>query len=134
MKLPEFYFRVRENGAFVYRVETDARSKRLELNQIAIAKLRNGDIKAQGDHVLTDEERKAIEEWITARNAQLTQRRLDDILRTVDHLNETAHWAQSQASDEELEAITDPLLLAMHDLRTLLVRKKGDRLVGRSGA
>ena len=29
---------------------------------------------------------------------------------------------------EELEAVTDDLLLAMHDLRSVLVRKKADRL------
>ena len=45
-------------------------------------------------------------------------------------MNLTTQWAQSKASDAELEAITDRLLLAMHDLRTVLVRKKADRLVG----
>ncbi|MFT6025713.1 MAG: hypothetical protein ACI9PY_003858, partial [Ascidiaceihabitans sp.] len=31
-------------------------------------------------------------------------------------------------SDEQLDAVTDDLLLAMHDLRSTLVRKKADRL------
>jgi hypothetical protein len=43
-------------------------------------------------------------------------------------MNLTAQWVQSQASPEDLEAVTEPLLLAMHDLRTILVRKKADRV------
>ena len=39
-----------------------------------------------------------------------------------------AHWAQSRASDEQLAAVTDALLLAMHDLRSTLVRKMAERL------
>jgi hypothetical protein len=44
-------------------------------------------------------------------------------------MNLTAHWAQSRATDEQLEQVTDPLLLAMHDLRSVLVRRKADRLL-----
>jgi hypothetical protein len=35
---------------------------------------------------------------------------------------------QSKATDDQLEDVTDALLLAMHDLRTVLVRKKSERL------
>ena len=59
----------------------------------------------------------------------LAHRDIDDIHRAVDYLNLTTHWAQSRATDEQLEAVTDALLLAMHDLRSVLVRKKADRLV-----
>jgi hypothetical protein len=46
----------------------------------------------------------------------------------MDYVNLTTQWAQSRASDTELEDVTDPLLLTMHDLRSVLVRKKADRL------
>jgi hypothetical protein len=46
-------------------------------------------------------------------------------------MNMTSQWAQSKATNAQLEDVTEPLLLAMHDLRTVLVRKKADRL-GRS--
>ena len=46
----------------------------------------------------------------------------------MDHLNLTTQWVQSKATDEQLDAVTDALLLAMHDLRSTLVRKKADRL------
>jgi hypothetical protein len=53
---------------------------------------------------------------------------MDDIHRAIDHLNLTTQWVQSKASDEQLEEVTDALLLAMHDLRSTLVRKKSSRL------
>lgn len=57
----------------------------------------------------------------------LARRDMEDIHRAVDYLNLTAHWAQTRATDEQLEEVTTPLLLAMHDLRSVLVRKKADR-------
>lgn len=128
-ELPEYYFRIRENGAFVFKVDTENRQRRIELNQIAVLNIKNGDVKPQGDRVLTDEDKSAISDWMDQRRAKLKQRDIDDILRTVDHLNLTTHWAQARASDEELDQVTDALLLAMHDLRSMLVRKKADRLL-----
>jgi hypothetical protein len=90
--------------------------------------IRNGNIKAHGAHELTADETTAITQWMEARRALLKRRDLDDIHRTIDHLNETAHWAQSRADDEDLEDFTDRLLLAMHDLRSVLVRKKAERV------
>ncbi|TMV61321.1 hypothetical protein FGG78_35220 [Thioclava sp. BHET1] len=127
-ELPEFYYRIRENGAAVFRVNTENRLRRIELDQIATANVRNGDIRAQGGHELTTAETAEISRWIAERQALLARRDLDDILRTVDHLNLTAQWAQSKASTVELETVTDTLLLAMHDLRTVLVRKKAEAL------
>jgi len=128
--LPEFYFRIRENGAAVYRVSTENRHRRIEMTEIAVVNIRNGNVRPHGDHVLTDAEQDTIARWMEERRAALEQRDLDDIHRTIDHLNLTAHWAQSRASDEALEEVTDRLLMAMHDLRTVLVRKKADRLGG----
>ena len=64
------------------------------------------------------------------RQGVLAGRDVDDILRTVDHLNLTTQWAQSRATNEQLETVTDALLLAMHDLRGVLVRRKAERLMG----
>ncbi|MCK0143252.1 hypothetical protein [Aliiroseovarius sp. F20344] len=127
--LPEYYFRVRENGAFVFKVDTENRQRRIELDQIAVLNVKNGEVKPNGGRTLTDADKAAISDWMEKRRAKLAQRDIDDILRTVDHLNLTTHWAQSRASDEDLEQVTDALLLAMHDLRSMLVRKKADRLI-----
>ncbi len=128
ISLPDYYFRVRENGAFVFRVNTENRQRPLELNQIAAVNIRNGEVKPQGAYELTDADHAAIDAWMEERKATLEARDLDDILRSIDHLNLTAHWAQTRATPEALEQVTDALLLAMHDLRTVLVRKKADRL------
>jgi hypothetical protein len=129
--LPEYYFRVKDNGAAVFRVDTENRQRRIEMDQIAVVNVKNGEIKPQGDRVLTPEDRAEIEAWITHRREVLGAREVDDILRAVDHLNLVTQWAQSKATDAQLEEITDTLLLTMHDLRSVLVRKKADRLVAK---
>jgi hypothetical protein len=126
--LPEYYFRVRENGAAVFRVDTENRQRRIEMDQIAIVNIRNGEIKPQGDRVLTDADLAQIRVWMEERAQVLARRDIDDIHRAIDYLNLTTQWVQSRATDEQLDDVTDALLLAMHDLRSTLVRKKADRL------
>lgn len=128
-ELPDYYFRVRENGAVVFRVDTENRQRRIEMDQIAVVNIRNGEIKPHGNRELSDQDIAEIRAWMENRAQVLAARDVDDILRAVDHLNLTTQWAQSRASDDQLEAVTDALLLTMHDLRTVLVRRKADRLM-----
>jgi hypothetical protein len=128
-ELPDYYFRIRENGAAVFRVDTENRQRRIDLEEIAIVNVKNGSIKPHGERVLTADEMAAIKDWLAERNALLARRDIDDIHRAIDHMNLTTQWAQSRASDEALEEVTDKLLLAMHDLRMVLVRKKSERLI-----
>ncbi len=127
--LPKFYFRIRDNGATVFRVDTENRQRRIEMEEIAVVNVRNGNVKPHGDRPLDDAEQTAIADWMAARLAVLSRRDIDDIHRAVDHMNLTTQWAQSKATDDQLEDVTDTLLLAMHDLRSVLVRKKADRLL-----
>jgi hypothetical protein len=131
--LPDYYFRVRENGAVVFRVDTENRQRRIDMAEIATVNVNNGKIKPHGDEILTREEEALIAEWVAERRAVLEARDVDDILRAVDHLNLTTQWVQSKASDEALEQVTDNLLMAMHDLRTVLVRKKAERILRAEG-
>ncbi len=126
--LPQFYFRIRENGATVFRIDTENRQRRIEMEEIATVNVKNGNIKPHGDVVLTQADLSVIKDWLAARVATLATRDIDDIHRAVDHLNLTTHWAQSRATDAQLDLVTDGLLLAMHDLRSVLVRKKAERL------
>ncbi len=126
--LPEFFFRTRDNGALVFRVDGENRQRRIEMTQIAVVNLGKREVRPHGAHVLTPEETQAITEWMEARIALLARRGLDEIHRTIDQLNLAAQWAQSKASDEELDAVTDTLLLAMHDLRGVLVRRRAEKL------
>lgn len=130
-ELPEYYFRVRENGAFVFRVDTQNRQRRIDMDQIAVVNIRNGEIKPHGDRTLSPADLEVIKDWMAERQDTLAHRDMDDIHRAIDHLNLTTHWAQSRATEEQLEDVTDALLLAMHDLRSVLVRKKADRLMRR---
>ena len=126
--LPDYYFRVRENGAVVFRVDTQNRQQRIEMDQIAMVNVKNGVIRPHSGIDLTADDLAAIQGWLDARVSQLDMRQIDDIHRTVDHLNLTTQWAQSRASAKQLYTVTDTLLLAMHDLRTVLTRKKADHL------
>lgn len=128
-ELPEYYFRVRENGAVVFRVDTENRQRRIEMDQIAIVNIRNGEVKPHGDRELSKEDLSRIEDWMASRAAVLAHRDIDDIYRAVDYLNLTTQWAQSKAGPDQLDDVTDDLLLAMHDLRSVLVRKKADRML-----
>ena len=125
--LPEYYFRIRENGAVVFRIDTENRQRRIEMDQIAVVNIRNGEVKPHGQRALSERDQAEIAQWMEERRVVLAQRDIDDIHRAVDYLNLTTQWAQSKASDEQLEDVTDRLLMAMHDLRTVLVRKKADR-------
>lgn len=133
-ELPDYYFRIRENGAAVFRVDTENRQRRIEMDQIAIVNVNKGEVKPHGDRDLTDEDITAIQNWLDKRVALLAQRDIDDIHRAVDYMNVTTQWVQSKASEAQLDDITDALLLAMHDLRSVLVRKKADRLMKQNQA
>ena len=126
--LPDYYFRIRENGAVVFRVDTENRQRRIEMEELATVNVKNGNIKPHGEVTLSPADLTAIHDWIKARVALLARRDIDDIHRAVDYLNTTTQWVQTKASDDHLEQVTDALLLAMHDLRTVLVRRKADRL------
>ncbi len=127
--LPNYYFRIRENGAAVFLVDTENRQRRIDMEEIAIVNVKNGNIKPHGERDLTAADLAAIKAWVAGRQALLAARDVDDILRAVDHMNLTTQWVQSRAEDGQLEAVTDLLLLAMHDLRSVLVRKKAERLL-----
>jgi hypothetical protein len=124
---PEFHFRIRETGAAVFRLSTGA--GRIEMDEIAVVNVRTGNVRPHGDRVLTEAERATIADWVDARRETLARRDREDAERTIDRLNLTAHWAQGRASDADLDAVTDRLLLAMHDLRAVLVRKRADKVM-----
>lgn len=126
--LPDYYFRIRENGAVVFRVDTENRQRRIELVEIATVNVKNGNIKPHNSATLTEADLAEIRTWLAKRTELLAARDVDDILRAVDYLNLTTQWVQSRATEAQLDQVTDDLLLAMHDLRTTLVRRKSERL------
>ena len=87
--LPDYYFRIRENGAAVFRVDTENRQRRIEMDQIALVNVNKGEVKPHGDTALTDTDIAAIQEWLDKRVRLLAQRDIDDIHRAVDYMNIT---------------------------------------------
>jgi len=123
------YFRTKDNGAAVFRIDTENRQKRLELQPIANVNLNKGDFNPNPETPPTKEEAQQIYSWINKRRAVVTARHLDDVTRLIDTLNSTAQWLQAKATAEELDIFADDLLLSMHDLRSVIVRKKAAQLM-----
>lgn len=120
----ELYFRVKENGATVFRISDENRHKRMDLQPIAEANLRNKDIKTRNNVTLTDAEENKIKAWIRDRRAQLAGRELEDARQTIEKLNAAATWISGKPDPEAARETVDQLLLAMHDLRSAIVRYK----------
>ncbi len=128
MSAPKLYFRIKDNGAAVFRVLPEPRQGRSNLDPLAVLNLRSGEVKAQGGREISQAEEAQITRWIKQRRAVLEARAEEDAVQLVEHLNGVAQWAQSQASDAQLEAITEDILMAMQDLREVLVRAKANRI------
>lgn len=128
--LPGHFFRLRDHTVQVFRVDADTPHRRIEMEPVAVLNLRSGEVRPQGGRALTDADRAAIEAWLAERRGIEAAREFDGVMATVDRLNLTAHWAQAKATDAELDRVTDGLLMAMHDLRSVLVRRMADRMEG----
>ena len=61
--LPDYYFRIRDNGAVVFKVDTENRQRRIEMEEIATVNVKNGNIKPHGDQALSISEKKKIVEY-----------------------------------------------------------------------
>ena len=72
--LPDYYFRIRENGAAVFRLDAANRQRRIEMEQIAVVNIRNGEVKPHGQHRLTDADKSEIARWTKARRETLGSR------------------------------------------------------------
>jgi hypothetical protein len=126
--LPGHFFRLRDHTVQVFRVNTDTPHRRIEMDPVAVLNLRSGEVRAQAGRTLTETDRAAIDRWLADRRQLDAAREMDGVLATVDRLNLTAHWAQTRATDADLDRVTDDLLMAMHDLRTVLVRRMAARI------
>lgn len=126
--LPELYFRLRDGGASVFRMVDDARNGRLDMEQVATINLRSGEVRLSKDKTLSESEQETVDTWVADRRESQPWRRLDRAMQVIEDINQTAHWAQTEASDKDLDGVSDALFLAMHDLRQVLVRRAADRM------
>ena len=105
-----------------------ARNGRLDMEQVATINLRSGEVRLGKDKTLSESEQTTVDAWIADRRESQPWRRLDRAMQVIEDINQTAHWAQTEASDKDLEGVSDALFLAMHDLRQVLVRRAADRM------
>jgi hypothetical protein len=124
----QLYYRTKDNGASVYRVDTENRQKRMDLVHIANINLKKSAINPRDESPPTPSETVEIQQWIADRQVTIATRQLDDVYRMMDTMNETAQWIQTRSTSEQLDRIADQLLLSMHDLRSAIVRRKTDFL------
>lgn len=127
-KANNLFFRIKENGASVFRVDSNNRHHRLELMHIASVNVKNSEIRPQGDYIPTETENENILAWVAKRQELNIARKENEILQTIDSLSLTAQWFQSKATEAQVERFSDDLLMAMHDLRSVIVRKKSEKL------
>lgn len=118
---PELFFRRRERGAGVYRVET-GNTGRMDLQQIAIVKP-NGEVKPVGRHEPTEAEQALIADWISTETARQNARDAARMDRLLGELNMAAQWLQSEVPDSMIAENAQDLLLSIHDLRSTIVKR-----------
>ena len=117
-----YYFRPRPGGAALLKIVHDPRLRRSRLHRIAGINTATGDVRVTEGHLLTDAESALIADYLAQGN-RLNGR----AARAVAEIGHIAHWAQFRATPDELAAATEDLLLAMQDLREVLVRKAARR-------
>lgn len=127
MSLPPLYFRRRDGGATVFRVADETASGRLEMTPIAQISLRAGEIRPQGGREATPDEAQAMADWLAAEQRTLEGVGRDGAVDTLRRIGTTAHWVQTAASADDVRAVADELLLALHDLRQALLRRLSER-------
>lgn len=125
LNLPDLYFRRKGNGAAVYRIATGEHA-RLDMQQIAVLK-QNGEVKPTGKQEPTEAELTEITAWHDARKAEQQTRDAARIDQLVGDMNSVAQWVQANADDEQITQSAQPILMAMHDLRSTLVRRLSDQ-------
>ncbi|MEL6478299.1 MAG: hypothetical protein AAFR17_13305 [Pseudomonadota bacterium] len=127
----KLYFRKRKQGAFCFRLDVENRQRRLELIQIATITGKN-EIRPHKRNPPTEAETAEIEAWIAE---QASGRVKSTAEQAIEDINLITQWIAKEAGDEEVLAHSDPILLAVHDLRHEIVRrlsKVGDKPGGTS--
>ena len=115
----KLYFRKRKQGAFVFRLDVENRQRRLELIHIATVTGKN-EIRPHKRFPPTGDEQAKIEAWIADR---ASGREMTDAEKAIDDINMLTQWIAKEAKDDEVLSCSDPILLAIHDLRHEIVRR-----------
>ncbi len=118
----QLYYRHRQNGVTVFRLEVANRQRRIELNRIASLS-RTGKITPHPRRVPSDAERDEIARWWQDWQDRRAAGSLGETERFVETLNHFTDWVARRADGAEIDARSDALLTALLDLRQVVVRR-----------
>ena len=118
----KLYYRHRKKGAQVFRMEVANRQRRIELNQIASI-TQQGEIVPHKRRPATDAELYEISEWWQAWQNRRDAGELNQTETFMADLNAFTNWIAKDAPDDQVEALSDDLLMALLDLRQTVVRR-----------
>jgi hypothetical protein len=123
----KLYYRVRKQGALVFRMEVSNRQRRIELNQIA-AITGKDEIRPHKRRPPTAEEEAEIRAWWADHKTRREAGELDEIETFMEELNKFTNWIEKEAPNAAVGAQSDPLLMALLDLRQVIVRRLSEDL------
>ena len=118
----KLYYRHRENGVTVFRMEVANRQRRIELNQIASI-LRDGKIVPHKRREPTEAELGEIETWWADWQKKSGEDALDETEQFIAELNLFTDWVARKAPADQVDQRSDALLTALLDLRQVVVRR-----------
>lgn len=116
------YFRIKDNGATVFRVAEDGPGGRMDLNPIAEVNVRNGELRARREAEITEPEKREIADWIVARRRAVAAEAAATPQRALEAINAAAHWYAGKPDPAAARAARNDLLMAVFDLRAAIVR------------
>lgn len=87
VELLEYYFCVCENGVVVFWIDIENCQCWIEMDQIVVVNIKNGEIKLYGDWMLLEEDFQIIKIWMGNCIVLLVKWDIDDIYCVVDYLN-----------------------------------------------
>ena len=125
----KLYFRKRKQGAFAFRLDVENRQRRLEMIHIATINGK-GEIRPQKRFPPTDSEIAQIEHWVAEQAKDHPETEPE---RAIREINLIAQWVAKESGDDEMLTYSDPMLLAIHDLRQVIVRRLSQVGERRSG-
>ena len=118
----KLYYRLRRQGALVFRMEVANRQRRIELNQVAAISA-SGEVTPHRRRPASDAEMAEAAAWWRDWCARRDAGRLTETERFMAELNGFTDWMAREAPDDEVAGLSDPLLLALLDLRQVVVRR-----------
>ncbi|MEM9061764.1 MAG: hypothetical protein AAGD13_14995 [Pseudomonadota bacterium] len=118
----KLYYRLRKQGAQVFRMEVANKQRRIELNQIASI-TQQGEIVPHKRRPANESELSEIAAWWSDWKAREGDGSLYKTELLMAELNEFTNWIAKDAPAEEVDNLSDDLLTTLLDLRQTIVRR-----------